>query len=54
MIEELLLIGGGIIIGFSLGDVYAFWTRPPEVAHKPVADGWDSLTHVTIIEGDEK
>ena len=53
MLEELLLIGGGIIIGFSLGDVYAFWTRPPEVAHKPVTDEWDHIHHVRIVrDGD--
>ena len=48
---EVFYIIGGALVGFGLGDIYRYLTRP-ERPNRPVADGWDNLTHVRVVDRD--
>lgn len=49
--QELLLILGGIIIGFALGDaVFHVRHRATSDRPAPIAEGWDHIHHVRLIK----
>ena len=52
--HEILLILGGILVGFALGDLY-HTIRPTFQKQRPpsaVTEGWDQIRHVTIVRKD--
>jgi hypothetical protein len=51
--NDLLLVVGGFLMGFAAADIVYFIKRP---VHRPrsVAEGWDQVRHVRIIDGGRK
>jgi hypothetical protein len=47
---ELLLVLGGVILGFAVADAW-YWLRRPVHRPKTVAEGWDQIRHVRVIKG---
>ena len=46
---EVFYVIGGAFIGFGLADNYHYLHRP-ERPTRSVADGWDELTHVKVVD----
>ena len=51
--SEVLLVLGGVLVGFGLCDAFYYFTirRDERLGDtRPVADGWDNLTHVRVVD----
>jgi len=52
-LQELLLVLGGFLMGFAVCDL-VYWLRRPVQRPRSVAEGWDQVRHVRIINGGRK
>ena len=49
---EALLVIGGFLMGFAVADII-YWIKRPVRRPRSVADGWDQIRHVRVIQGDK-